>query len=391
MGSWRRRGKKGFIEIRWYDRNGLQQIENLGTADADEAERKINEYEGAALRDEAAPKGTFTIDAAVDLVKADYKANDRKTSAHVDRRWTKHLEPWFAGRRMARTGYDELMAYVDQRKDAGASNAEINRELAIVRRGFTLARRAKKITVIPPFPDLDEKKNRRKGFFEREHFEAIRRKLPADYRGLATLYYWTGWRKLEGLALEWHEVDRDRQVITLDEARLKEGDERVFVYGAFAELVDAIEEAWRVHKRFAKQGTVRARVWIRTVGVAGANPGDAILDFRKAWQTACEAAGRPGAMVHAFRRTAVRNLENAGVARTRAKAMVGHKTDEIYERYGIVNDADRQAAADQLAAFVDAETAARKGNKGKSKGKSGKRVVAAGGLRIVRKAQGVAS
>lgn len=50
-----------------------------------------------------------------------------------------------------------------------------------------------------------------------------------------------------------------------------------------------------------------------------------------------------------FRRTAVRNLERAGVPRSVALQMVGHKTEAIYRRYAIVNDADLRAAAVKLA------------------------------------------
>jgi hypothetical protein len=44
--------------------------------------------------------------------------------------------------------------------------------------------------------------------------------------------------------------------------------------------------------------------------------------------------------------SAVRNLERAGVPRSAAMAMVGHKTESIYRRYAIV-DAEtlREAAA----------------------------------------------
>ena len=56
--------------------------------------------------------------------------------------------------------------------------------------------------------------------------------------------------------------------------------------------------------------------------------------------------GRPGRLVHDFRRTAVRNLERAGVPRSSAMAMVGHKTESIYRRYAIVDaGALREAAA----------------------------------------------
>ena len=45
---------------------------------------------------------------------------------------------------------------------------------------------------------------------------------------------------------------------------------------------------------------------------------------------ACEAAGVPGRLVHDFRRTAVRNLERAGVPRSSAMKMTGHRTEAVY-------------------------------------------------------------
>jgi integrase len=64
------------------------------------------------------------------------------------------------------------------------------------------------------------------------------------------------------------------------------------------------------------------------------------------------AAGVPGRIFHDFRRTAVRNLERAGVSRSVAMQMVGHKTEAIYRRYAIVSDADLRDAADKLAAIA---------------------------------------
>ena len=68
--------------------------------------------------------------------------------------------------------------------------------------------------------------------------------------------------------------------------------------------------------------------------------------LRGAWIAACEAAGLPGRSPHDFRRTALRNLEQIGVSRSAAMAMVGHKTEAIYRRYVIVDaGALREAAA----------------------------------------------
>ena len=56
--------------------------------------------------------------------------------------------------------------------------------------------------------------------------------------------------------------------------------------------------------------------------------------------------------MHDFRRTAVRNLERAGVSRSVATAITGHKTEAVYRRYAIVSSNDLADAARKLQAIT---------------------------------------
>ena len=86
--------------------------------------------------------------------------------------------------------------------------------------------------------------------------------------------------------------------------------------------------------------------------------GERISDFRAAWKNACKAAGCPGGLMHDLRRSAVRTFERAGVPRSVAMSIVGHKTESIYRRYAIVDEAMQREAAARLDAWMAVPTAA---------------------------------
>ena len=94
---------------------------------------------------------------------------------------------------------------------------------------------------------------------------------------------------------------------------------------------------------------VSAAMRARISSVAGPNP---IKTFRVQWQRACKKAGVPGRYVHDLRRTAVRNLERAGVPRSVAMKLSGHKTESVYRRYAIVSESDLAEGVKKLGTLL---------------------------------------
>jgi len=75
----------------------------------------------------------------------------------------RHLSPFFGNCRVSAVTTADLRRFTLKRKAEKASNAEINRELAIVSRVFNLGLEDGKIMMKPKVPKLQER-NVRKGF-----------------------------------------------------------------------------------------------------------------------------------------------------------------------------------------------------------------------------------
>lgn len=239
-------------------------------------------------------------------------------------------------------GCAHIVRYADHRLAEQAAAATVNRELAALRRAYRLAVRQGILVTAPPIVARRED-NVRTGFFEPEQLEAVCKRLgevPAD---IARFCYHTGWRsKSEVFPLTWAQVDWAGGFVRLEPGTTKNREGRAFpITPALRAILERRLEFTRRCER--AQGRIIPWVFHRK--------GQPVKWMKASWRTACREAGVPGRLMHDLRRTAVRNLERAGVSRSVAMKMTGHKTEAVYRRYAIVSEVDLKEAGAKLAAL----------------------------------------
>lgn len=121
----------------------------------------------------------LTVTNLYGALEREYQINGRKSLDDLKARWKLHLAPFFGFMRPVNVSTDLVSRYIDKRQQDGASNATINRELAVLKRAFHLGRQCTppKVQNVPYFKMLKEN-NTRKGFLE-----------PAQYDKLACARY----------------------------------------------------------------------------------------------------------------------------------------------------------------------------------------------------------
>ncbi len=151
--------------------------------------------------------------------------------------------------------------------------------------------------------------------------------------------------------MTWSQVDLEAGTARLEQGSTKSGEGREFSTQALPELEQLLLRQ-REHVR-----ALERKIGCIIVHVFANNQGRPIVDYAKAWRGACKRAKLPGTLVHDMRRSAVRRLERAGVSRSVAMKLVGHRTESIYRRYAIVSQRDLAEGVAKLAALRASEPA----------------------------------
>lgn len=282
-------------------------------------------------------KQSVLMNELFDDLLANYERKENNSTRDTALRVKKHLRPAFGEMVAENIGTDEIEKYINSRKKAGAANATINKELAFLRRSFRLAwkRTPKKISTYPAV-ELLPVNNARTGFMRREDYIALRDAMPVHLRLLFVVDYHTGGRRGELLQLRWRDVYLDENRFFLPPEITKTKDGRwIPIYG---DMMEEFNGQW-------------ARNPVGCDLVFHEN-GGAMKTFYKAWKSALSRAGMElDLKFHDLRRTAIRNMVRAGIPRKVAMQISGHKTESVFERYNIVDEADLTEAAGKLEKF----------------------------------------
>ena len=207
-----------------YHRNGKPYWESSKSKDRSDAEKLLKSRLGEIADDRfvgTAP-GKVTIGMLLDLVAEDYQTTGKRSIDDLRWRVEKHLRPHFDKIKAVQFGSLQIKRYIDNRRKQSAAYATINRELAILQRGFSLALATDPplITRAPHFPKLHVD-NARAGFLEHSQYIALRQALPDQLKCLLVMGYHVGCRLGEMRKLKWDQVDLKTKEIRLTSKQTK--------------------------------------------------------------------------------------------------------------------------------------------------------------------------
>jgi len=352
VGTIYRRGRVWWIKYSVHGKRLRESSKSTRESDAIRLLRTRIEECGKGRRRDPVAESRVRMSELFAALVADYQENGRRSAATLAFRLAP-LREAFGQDRAFDVTTARIVRYRQERLAAGKAPATVNRELAALRRAFSLAVEQERLSIAPRVRLLEEN-NVREGFTTPDAFTHVTDELRRTKGGhgdmladLAWFSYLVGWRRSEPPTLQWSEIDYHGRRLRLRATESKNKTARYLPYGNSPMLCAIIERRWQAR---AAAGDGAVFVFHRN--------GQRIRDFRGAWDGACERAGVPDLLFHDLRRSSVNNLTAAKVPPKVAMRITGHKTMATFLRYHIVTDDDVQAALEQTDAAISAVVAA---------------------------------
>jgi integrase len=270
-----------------------------------------------------------------DLLLEFYKKHERRSTYDVEQKIKARLRPWWGKIKAHAVGSAVVDRYVRWRRSAKPKpqNASINRDLAYIRRALKLgAQQDPPLVLRVPHFEMLRESDPREGILPHEKYKAVRDALPVYARIALVIAYHTGARKGEIRSILKDKIDLKAGRINLPGRTTKNGKPRYLpIYGDLAAELDmAIASGAKDCPHLIQQD------------------GRPVYNWKKAWATACKAAGVAGTLFQDLRRTALTNMIEAGLSEKEAMEISGHRTRSVFDRYHIVSDRRLKEMAGKL-------------------------------------------
>lgn len=288
---------------------------------------------------------------------ADYRVKKNRSLEQLENGedWTwglDSLDPFFRNMLVKGIDTDVLYRFIEHRQEEGVVDSTINRNLALLRRMFNLAKQQGKIQSVPYFPMLAEE-NVREGFVEHEDFEKLLAALPEKLRPLVRFLYETGCRVGAARKILWSQVEfwDGRAFVRLEGKQTK--NKKPLMLALTMEVSALLRKQFRRSegsvfcatnlRRAWEAGCIKAGLAKRVCSKCGVDlPKGRCKECGKAWR--CYV----GLTIHDLRRSGARNLVRAGVPETVVMKIGGWKTRAVFIRYNITTTEDIEEAMDKL-------------------------------------------
>jgi integrase len=267
------------------------------------------------------------------------------------------LDKFFGSYKAGEIGIADLKRFRMKCREDGLSDVRANRYMATIRAMMRSALKDELITQVEMpghFPMTGEKNVARGAIYiQHDWYEPLRKSLKEPLRSAFTLSYFTGVRVHELMRLHWRDVNMKARTVVLPSEITKTGDPRTVPLpndfdlkpGKTDELVFPLgdfRDQWRTATLKAGAGHYECRKCkVKCDGRKCPNCG--ILHLRRLKYR--------GLLLRHTRHTAVRNMVEAGIPRQRAKAISGHITDAVFNRYDIGREQDVAKAHEAMERF----------------------------------------
>jgi integrase len=267
------------------------------------------------------------------------------------------LDKFFDAYRAAEITIADLRRFRTDGHTDGLSDARLNRYMATLRSMFNQAVKDEILTrtELPGYFPMGEETipPRVNAFIEVKYYAALRKVLLEPMRSAFTLAYHDSVRVEEMKRLRWDAFDFKRRIIYLSEEVTKTGNARIVPIPSDFDLKPGRPE------ELACPIGDRREVWNEASVIVGAGWFEckkcqarcAIRECPTHGHRAVRGVRYHGPQLRNTRHTAVRNMSDAGMDRTRIKEISGHKSDSMFERYNIGREKDVDEARRTMDAY----------------------------------------